>query len=467
MNVTFENIDRRLIIHVDGHVDANEAIRMQSEIETAINTSADSVDAITLDAQEMSFISSMGLRVIIALKKRFDDFVITEVSPEVYNVFDITGLVRIMTIEKSLPHISLAETQLVNGTQSVYRISDDTVVKVYDKTKTKADVDREVAIAKELFVMGIPTALAFDVVRVDGCLGVVYESTSVEQVSPDVMARMLHLLHDQKVDPDGELFPSILNRLKDRVSALEPIVGEDAVHDMLYMLGAVPEGTSLLHGNMKPVNIMLQNGEHIFTGISNVGYGNHIFDLINVYSSLTAEQKGEWFDTFLCCYYEDLSATEREGKRDVIDCLSVISEILALAHQGTPESAERIREIYDTVIKERWDEILSRLKFKMDFQEGLLRLERENFFLDGQVNIDWVARRLGTNRHYVSDYFNKVLHTTFVNYINNLRLDYVMKLIKTGRYTPTQAGYAAGFNSDHTFRRLFKQRYGRNPSQEG
>lgn len=101
----------------------------------------------------------------------------------------------------------------------------------------------------------------------------------------------------------------------------------------------------------------------------------------------------------------------------------------------------------------------------MNFDEIFQKLEEEKFYLDTEVNIDWISSRLGTNRHYVSDYLNRVKHVTFYEYVNTLRLIHAERLLKEGNEKMADIAFICGFNSDHTFRRLFKERYGCTPLQ--
>lgn len=101
----------------------------------------------------------------------------------------------------------------------------------------------------------------------------------------------------------------------------------------------------------------------------------------------------------------------------------------------------------------------------VNFDEIINKLEEEKFYLDTEVNIDWISSKLGTNRHYVSDYLNQVKHVTFYEYVNTLRLTHAEQLLKEGKEKVTDIAFISGFNSDHTFRRLFKEKYGCTPLQ--
>lgn len=461
---TFET--GKLTIAIVGSVNAAEASNLQQGVAALVNE-YDDAEQIVIDATDMDFISSMGLRVFLSLMKKHIDMRIIGVNPDVYKVFNLTGITKLIPVEQALAQVSIEGCELVAGTTNLYCLTDETVVKVFRQGTTRADIEREVELAKEVFVLGVPTAMAFEIVKVDdGRLGLIYESTTPAKFDAQTIGDVLRNLHEVKVEPDGKI-PSSVEREKKNIKSLEPYLGKDAVAKLLQLLSAVPDGSSLLYGNTNVDHVMLQNGEPIMTDMSEVGYGNPILDLAHLYSSLSAEDKEKFFDDFLRSYYDMESDEVIAKNKENIIVLSVIRDFTKLTRDGEPtdEEVEKYNDRFEMVVDACWDVMLSRLKFKMDFHEEILKLERKGYYLDSDVSIDWIAQKLGTNRHYVSDYFNKVLHITFNDYINTLRLEHAARLLKEGRMSLAQIAYSSGFNNDHTFRRLFKARYGCSPSQ--
>lgn len=455
----------QLDIAVVGRVDAAEAANLQKDTLAEIEKHED-MESLVIDASQMEFISSMGLRVILSLKKKYDNIKVIGASADVYNVFKITGFDKIITIEKALPSIDIEGLKAVEGMKDVYQLTEDTVLKLYPKGTVKADVDKEIAMTKEAFVLEIPTAMAFDPVMADGRYALVFESTTPASISGIALGELLRKLHEHKVDPE-DVYDSYHIYIKRRIQSLEPYLGKEPVDKLLQMLSVLPDATSVLHGSLTLDCITKREKETVFTNMGKSGYGNPVLDLAHLYASFTEEQKGEYFEEMLDEYYDLESDETIKRHRENIVLLSLIFEFTRLNEEGEPtaEAIEESKEKFAKLVSGRWDEILSRLRFKMDFNEEIRKLERHKFYLDGDVDIDWIAKKLGTNRHYVSDYFNKVLHTTFNDYINTLRLEYAVKLIKEGRVQKSQICYDAGFNNDHTFRRLFKQKFGCLPSQ--
>ncbi len=87
-------------------------------------------------------------------------------------------------------------------------------------------------------------------------------------------------------------------------------------------------------------------------------------------------------------------------------------------------------------------------------------------YLEHDLNISQLAKAIGTNRFYLSQYFS-TQGITYNAYINDLRIDHFTSLyreaVAEGRYfTAQQLAGESGYRSYSTFRLAFKQRMGQN-----
>ena len=91
-----------ITISVAGRVDSTNAPALELEIQGAL-ASKHYAEAV-LDCDELEYISSAGLRVLVATQKlaerRGGTMVIRHPSDEVYDIFDMTGLADVFTIER-------------------------------------------------------------------------------------------------------------------------------------------------------------------------------------------------------------------------------------------------------------------------------------------------------------------------------------------------------------------------------
>lgn len=84
---------------------------------------------------------------------------------------------------------------------------------------------------------------------------------------------------------------------------------------------------------------------------------------------------------------------------------------------------------------------------------------QEKIYLTPGLKLSDVAKRAGTNRTYLSQYFNRDSGTTFYDYVNNLRIDHAERLLAETDETIDKVAESSGFNSLSTFLRAFKARH--------
>jgi len=102
MEIKLKKEDVFTIIFVSGEIDAVTCERLQKKIDELIDNEN---KCLILDLADVNYISSAGLRVILATaKKLYSDgvFVITNPKPSVYEILDMVGLSNIIAIYDDL-----------------------------------------------------------------------------------------------------------------------------------------------------------------------------------------------------------------------------------------------------------------------------------------------------------------------------------------------------------------------------
>ena len=123
MNEVKMNVEGKIItVFLSGRIDSANAPTAEKEITDF--RSKNPANTIVVDCDKLEYISSAGLRIILRLKKETPDTTLINVSPDVYEIFDMTGFTEIMDIKKAYRVISVDGCEVIgqgaNG--KVYRI---------------------------------------------------------------------------------------------------------------------------------------------------------------------------------------------------------------------------------------------------------------------------------------------------------------------------------------------------------
>lgn len=97
MKVTLDKNGITLKVSVSGRLDTTTA----PELEKTLGSQLEGIESLTLDFGDLAYISSAGLRVLLALQKtmnRQGQMAVTHVNDNIMEVFDVTGFVDMLTI---------------------------------------------------------------------------------------------------------------------------------------------------------------------------------------------------------------------------------------------------------------------------------------------------------------------------------------------------------------------------------
>lgn len=98
MNIIMQINGQTAVLKIEGRLDTLTA----PQLEEKINSLAQEIQHLVLDLQGLQYVSSAGLRVILAAQKRMSavgTMKLTSVSEAVMEVFEITGFADVLTIE--------------------------------------------------------------------------------------------------------------------------------------------------------------------------------------------------------------------------------------------------------------------------------------------------------------------------------------------------------------------------------
>ena len=312
MNFNYKLDGDVLFVSLVGRLDTEAAVKFETELAEVCKANAHS--ALTVDAAELEYVASSGLRTILKLAKTEKNFKVVNVCSSVYSVFEMTGFSRIINITKALRKIDLEQCEKIGfgGNGAVYRVSEDEIVKVNYNPATDAELNSELTKAKEAFLLGVPTAISFDLVDCgDGRRGVVYETIKSKslgetiQSNPEMMEELtdkyiaqLNLLHS--IHTDNPVFGSMKDNYRMQVENASKHLTEEEGKMLEMVLDALPEGDILVHGDAHTKNVMIQNGEMLWIDMEGMSAGHPIYDLISIAAILNGVRNDDKMTMGIC-----------------------------------------------------------------------------------------------------------------------------------------------------------------------
>ena len=296
MNVTYRVDKDILYIAIEGRIDASNAALAEEKVFDIKKNNPGKHSVI--DAENLEYISSAGLRVILRLRKEEPQLAIINVASDVYEVFDMTGFTDMVTVEKAYPRMSVEGCEFIakgaNG--AVYRYDDETILKTYFAKDALPEIKQERENARRAFVLGVNTAIPYGIVRVGDGYGTVTEllnATSVTKLirkNPDDLTEavtyyvnLLKSIHAVDVE-DGDL-PDMKETAMDWADFVSEHIPAEEGAKLRALVEAVPKQNTLMHGDYHTNNVMVQNGEPLLIDMDTLCMGHPVFELGSMFNA--------------------------------------------------------------------------------------------------------------------------------------------------------------------------------------
>ncbi len=294
--VTYHTDGSALIICFAGRVDASNAAEVEKEVSAA--RAAYPGMRPVIDAENLEYISSAGLRILLRLRKEEADMAVINVSPEVYEILEMTGFTEMMTVKKAYRRLSVDGCEMIgkgaNG--AVYRYDAETIIKVYFNSDALPEIQRERELARRALVLGINTAIPYDVVRIGESYGTVMELLAATSLSKMIKKDPEHLevplkyyvdmlkqIHSTQVAP-GDM-PDMTQVALDWAAFDRDYLPEDLGKRLYSMVKAVPKQQTMLHGDYHTNNIMVRDDEALLIDMDTLCTGHPIFELGSMFNA--------------------------------------------------------------------------------------------------------------------------------------------------------------------------------------
>lgn len=294
------NLENGVItLFIIGELSSTNAASVEADMDSTMQ--GKSFTSVVLDLGSCTYVSSAGLRIVLKLKQKYGNVSVINASLEVYDVFEMTGFSSIMPVKKAMRTIDVSNAEVIGSGffSTVYRLDKDTIVKVFNRTSDPEQIERELRLAKEAFVLGVPTAISFDIVRVGDKLGVCFEMLDCMSLKNAVVAHPENI-HDYVVkytallktinttecyDPN---IPDIKKFYLEKLEVSRPMMEEKYYLKAKELLESVEDRQTFVHGDCHFKNIMVQNDELILIDMDTLSVGHPIFEFAAIYAPYCA-----------------------------------------------------------------------------------------------------------------------------------------------------------------------------------
>lgn len=262
--------------------------------------------------------------------------------------------------------IDITQLQAIGygGMSTVYRYSDALAVKVFRQGIARDVVTHEYDMSCKAYSLGMPTPQPHEVIETQsGQHGIVYGLCNGMTLSQAItahperledyavsLAELYRQLHSTTVNEDAAV-PNAHESEAEAIRRVTPLFGKDGTDALERILDTIPQGDCLIHGDLHPGNIMIEDDRMFLIDMSEMGYGNPLIDIAHVHALMTSglidiqrfigfpdKYAAPLWDSLLRHYYSDKSESELQDIRKRLDTLSLIRCFTWLApSEGLPE----------------------------------------------------------------------------------------------------------------------------------
>lgn len=300
----FELKNNIITLFFEGELNSSNSENVELDIEHTLE--GKSFSSMILNFSKLVYISSAGLRLVLKLKQKYKDVKITEVTLEVYDILQMTGFVDILPVSKALKEIDVSNAEVI-GTgyfSTVYRVDKDTIIKVFNRTSDPEQIGRELKLSKEAFILGIPTAISYDIVKVGEKLGVRFEMLDCESL------KGVYKKHPEKYDEYTDQYVALLKKINttnckdesihdvkqfylEKIELVKKVLDDEHYQKIKRMVEALPSTMNFVHGDCHFKNIMVQNNEFLLIDMDTLSRGEPIFELAAIKAPYVAFEEDD------------------------------------------------------------------------------------------------------------------------------------------------------------------------------
>ena len=332
------------VITLTGKIDSNNV----SKIEENISRDLDNYNGnIIIDTKDLDYISSAGLRLILKIKKQYPNTSIVNCNSDVFNIFEMTGFTQMMDIKKGYKNLSIDGCQIIaEGAYGIiYRVDSETIVKVYKNPNSLDDIIKEKDNAKKAFILGIPTAISYDIVKVGNLYGAVFEMLDAKSyaellregndINKLVKESVDILKQIHNTENDNYKLPSKKKEVINWAEFCKDYLPKDISKKLIKMIKEIPDKNTIIHGDFHIKNLMHLKNETLLIDMETISTGHPILEFACSYAIY------EGFECLDPKNPEEFLGIPRKQCRDFFD--------LTLKYYFENENDEKIADIKNMI----------------------------------------------------------------------------------------------------------------------
>ncbi len=289
------------------------------------------------------------------------------------------------------------------GWGSVYRLDEETIVKVYDSPKNlkfPGKAKEESDISREVFKRDVPTAISFSTAKCGEFDAAIYERITGDTLGCEILkhpegikkaaanfASLGRKLHHTPAP--AEIFPDVKDTVI-RANAEKFLKGwfNDAEYKRWNeLIKAIPDRPYMVHTDFHYDNVLLQKDTLMLIDVGGMSHGHPVFDFTSMYiwgyhpetggNRVPTESNREFFDAYTDSYFEGrLKDGNKKSLYELFEFLAKAEMALVFSTKCPAEMKER--DDVDTrpmefILKEILSQDPEKLKEKIEL------LDRELF----------------------------------------------------------------------------------------
>lgn len=296
-----------ILVALPSRVNSDNYLEVEKELDDIYERYVDK--SFILDAANTEYVSSAALRVFLKYQKMGKLNSILNVSKDVFEIFEMTGLSEVMHVQKSM-EMEKERQEMLIGEDSygyLYIKDEEKVIKIYKPWVS----EEEIMLGTELSKLGmgedISNAITFDTVRTDNGLGCVYAVGHFESLrqylaknEESAKGVILELVHELKKFRKCTAFEEKLENEVERLCRLtdERLTSftEDERKKIKDCISLFPRNNSPILEVVDSRTLLYSHHDVTFLDLSILRYGNEIFELAAVYRNLL--EHGSFLGTY-------------------------------------------------------------------------------------------------------------------------------------------------------------------------